>query len=49
MIFNNQLGENSIQKGKVVQKNIMNEFIESLKKFYNPEKIKPYKVVRLKF
>lgn len=45
MILNNQLGENSIQKGKVVQKNIMNEFIESLKKFYNPEKIKPYKVV----
>ncbi|MFZ5946590.1 MAG: phosphomannomutase/phosphoglucomutase [Stygiobacter sp.] len=45
MILNNQLGENSLQKGKVVQKNIMNEFIESLKKFYNPEKIKPYKVV----
>ncbi|MDF1612711.1 MAG: phosphomannomutase/phosphoglucomutase [Stygiobacter sp.] len=45
MILNNQLGKNSIQKGKVVQKNIMNEFIESLKKFYNPEKIKPYKVV----
>ncbi len=45
MILNNQLGENSFQKGKVVQKNIMNEFIESLKKFYKPEKIKPYKVV----
>lgn len=45
MILNDQLGENSIQKGKVVQKNIMNEFIESLKKFYKAEKIKPYKVV----
>ncbi|MCX7876794.1 MAG: phosphomannomutase [Melioribacteraceae bacterium] len=45
MILNNELGNEAEQKGKVISKNIMNEFIESLKKFYDPEKIKPYKVV----
>lgn len=45
MILNNNLGETSNQKGKVIQKDIMNEFINNLNKFYKPEKIQPYKVV----
>lgn len=45
MILNNNLGETSNQKGKVIQKDIMNEFINNLNKFYKPEKIHPYKVV----
>ncbi len=45
MIINDQLGTTSAIKGKVVQKNIMNEFIANLQKFYDAKIIKPYKVV----
>ncbi|MEW6196315.1 MAG: phosphomannomutase/phosphoglucomutase [Bacteroidota bacterium] len=45
MILQNDLGEATPQKGKVIGKDIMNEFIDSLQKFYKAEKIKPLKVV----
>lgn len=45
MIINNDLGKIADQKGKVISKDIMNEFISSLQKFYDAKKIKPYKVV----
>ncbi len=45
MILNNELGNKASVKGKVIDYDIMDDFIESLKKVYNPEKIKPYKVV----
>lgn len=45
MILENNLGEISSVKGKVTQKNIMNEFIANLKKFYDAKKISPFKVV----
>lgn len=45
MILKNELGPISDFKGKVINKDIMNEFIDSLTKFYDPKKIKPYKVV----
>lgn len=45
MILENNLGEISSVKGKVTQKNIMNEFIANLKKFYDAKKINPFKVV----
>ncbi len=45
MILQDNLGSIASQKGKTFQKNIMNDFIANLNKFYNPQKIKPYKVV----
>lgn len=45
MILNNDLGETAVTKGKIIQKNIMTDFINSLQKFYDVKKIKPYKVV----
>lgn len=45
MIINNDLGKIADQKGKVISKDIMNEFISSLQKFYDAKKIRPYKVV----
>lgn len=45
MILNNEIPGNAPVKGKVIRKDIMNEFIESLHKFFNKDKIKPYKVV----
>lgn len=45
MILKSELGEKSITKGSVEKKDVMNEFIEHLNKFYNPQKIKPFKVV----
>ncbi len=45
MILNGKLGDIAEVKGKVHQRDIMNEFIHSLKKFYDPKRIKPLKVV----
>ncbi len=45
MIINNDLGIIADQKGKLISKDIMNEFISSLQKFYDSKKINPYKVV----
>ncbi|MGD8782005.1 MAG: phosphomannomutase/phosphoglucomutase [Ignavibacteria bacterium] len=45
MILNDDLGEISATKGTVEKKDIMKEFINSLSKFYDKEKIRPYKVV----
>lgn len=45
MILKNDLGEAAVVKGKVIQKNIMTEFINNLQKFYDSKKIKPLKVV----
>jgi len=45
MVLSNDLGKIAEVKGKVIQKDIMQDFIESLKKFYKPENIKPLKVV----
>ncbi len=45
MILNNDLGPIAEKKGQVIQKDIMIEFINSLTKFYDPKKIKPFKVV----
>jgi phosphomannomutase len=44
-ILSDKLGEISANKGSVILTDIMFEFINSLKKFYSPEKIKNYKVV----
>ncbi len=45
MIVNDDLGTVSQSKGKVTKLDIMKEFISHLSKFYNKEKIKPFKVV----
>jgi len=45
MILKNDLGENAASKGKVEELDIMNDFINNLSKFYDPKKIKPFKVV----
>ena len=45
MILNDDLGEKSAEKGKVIDYDIMDDFIDSLSKVYDPKKIKPYKVV----
>ncbi|MDH7604533.1 MAG: phosphomannomutase [Melioribacter sp.] len=45
MILNDNLGSEASQKGKTYQKNIMNDFISNLNKFYDSQKIKPFKVV----
>ena len=45
MIFNNDLGEIAAQKGKVIPKDIMKDFISHLQQFYDTKKIKPFKVV----
>lgn len=44
-ILKNDLGELAAVKGKIHQKDLMNEFIDSLKRFYNAKKMKPLKVV----
>ncbi|MCL4551185.1 MAG: phosphomannomutase [Bacteroidetes bacterium] len=44
-ILKNELGEVADVKGKIRQKDLMNEFIDSLKRFYNAEKMKPLEVV----
>ncbi len=45
MILNGELGAKAEKKGTVEQRDLMNDFIEHLSKFYKPEKIKPFKVV----
>ncbi len=45
MILNDKLGTVADKKGKIIKKDIMNDFISNLKKFYDPNKINPYKVV----
>lgn len=45
MILNNDFGEIADQKGKVFQKDIMQEFISKVTKFFDAKKILPYKVV----
>ena len=45
MIIEDDLGEIQDRKGIVEVKNIMNDFIENLQNFYNPENINKYKVV----
>ena len=45
MISSNNLGEIAAQKGSVIPTDIMQEFIDSLKKFYDPKNINNYKVV----
>ena len=45
MILENKLGKVAEEKGTVTTKDIMEEFIESLKKFYNPYNINNFKVV----
>lgn len=45
MIVNNDLGSISSSKGKVEKLDVMEAFINNLSKFYDPKKIKPFKVV----
>lgn len=45
IILKDELDIQVKEKGKVIQKNIMNDFINHLGKFYDPKKIKPFKVV----
>jgi phosphomannomutase len=45
MILKNELGEITSKKGSVEVKDVMKDFIQHLKKFYDPDKIKPFKVV----
>ncbi len=45
MILQNDLGKASKTKGKVFEQDIMNSFINNLRKFYDPDKIKPFRVV----
>jgi phosphomannomutase len=45
MILQNEISEKGKPKGSVSQKDIMPDFINNLKKFYNKDKIKPLKVV----
>lgn len=45
MIIDNDLGEKADNFGKIEQIDIMDSFIDNLKKFYDPSTIKPYKVV----
>ncbi|GBD89516.1 phosphomannomutase/phosphoglucomutase [bacterium BMS3Abin04] len=45
MILENNLSEIAEEKGTIKSINIMNEFINNLKRFYSKDKIKPFKVV----
>lgn len=45
MILKNDLGEISAKKGSVEFVDVMEAFINNLNKFYDPKKIKPFKVV----
>ncbi len=45
MILNDDLGDKADQPGKVEHKDIMSDFINNLNKFYDPDKIKPFKVI----
>lgn len=45
MILKNELGEISAKKGNYTKKDIMRDFINNLKQFYDAKKIKPFTVV----
>ena len=45
MIVNNQFDKVSNKKGSVTKRDVMNDFINNLSKFYDPKKIEPLKVV----
>lgn len=45
MILKNDLGEISEKKGTVINKDVMTDFINKLKTFYDASKIKPFSVV----
>lgn len=45
MIVNDELGDKASKKGEVKELDLMKEFIESLTKFYDKDKLKNYKVV----
>ncbi len=45
VILNNDFDQVSSSRGNYTKIDVMNDFISNLKKFYNPYKIKPYKVV----
>jgi phosphomannomutase len=45
MILKNELGEISGKKGNYTKKDIMRDFINNLKQFYDAKKIKPFTVV----
>ena len=45
MIIKNDLGTVASSKGKIEELDVMNAFIDNLSKFYDPKKIKPFKVV----
>ncbi len=45
MILKNEIVPKSANPGTVKQQDIMDNFINNLKRFYDPKKIKPYKVV----
>lgn len=45
MILKNELGAKSTSKGSVSEIDVMDSFINNLSKFYDPKKIKPFKVV----
>ena len=45
MVVKNNLGEISSKKGSIEKIDVMNDFINHLDKFYDPDKIKPFNVV----
>ena len=45
LILKNEFDAGSESKGSIIQKDIMNNFIEHLDKFYSSDKIKPFRVV----
>ena len=45
MVLTDDLGEKAAVKGKIILKDILAESVNNVSKFYNPEKIKPFKVV----
>ena len=45
MIIKNDLGTVASSKGKIEELDVMDSFIDNLSKFYDPKKIKPFKVV----
>ncbi len=45
MILKNELGDAASKKGSYIKKDIMTEFIQNLKQFYDAKKINPFTVV----
>jgi phosphomannomutase len=45
MILSDNLGEKDKNRGNIICRDIMKEFMDHLNKFYDPKKIKPFKVV----